>query len=334
MPKKKASITVTYFAQDTLTGLGKTGDAGNHALAVIKDGTRDACANSASEVDGTNHPGLYKVVITGDENDGAMMCLHGKSSTSNVVIYPVFWTNEVNAVQINDSETAAENVETNIGYLDGAISSVYDAVDDVRLDTGTNGVVVAENAIGAAQIADDAVAEIADAVWDEAAGGHTAAGTFGEAAGYVAETVGDILADTGTDGVKLADDAITAAKFDQSTAFPLTQADTGSTAVARTGADGDTLETLSDQLDAVPTRGSGSVSTTIRITENGLSDGTPVADADVWITSDSAGSTIVAGTLQTNAQGEATFNLDPGSYYVWAQKDGWNWISGQSLTVS
>jgi len=48
----------------------------------------------------------------------------------------------------------------------------------------------------------------------------------------------------------LANDAITAAKFDETTAFPLAAADSGSTAVARTGADSDTLETLSDQLDA------------------------------------------------------------------------------------
>jgi hypothetical protein len=51
----------------------------------------------------------------------------------------------------------------------------------------------------------------------------------------------------------LVDDAITAAKFDESTAFPLKSADAGATQVARTGADGDTLETISDQLDAVPT---------------------------------------------------------------------------------
>ena len=49
----------------------------------------------------------------------------------------------------------------------------------------------------------------------------------------------------------LVNDAITAAKFDESTAFPLASADTGSTAVARTGADSDTLETISDQLDTV-----------------------------------------------------------------------------------
>ena len=49
----------------------------------------------------------------------------------------------------------------------------------------------------------------------------------------------------------LADDAITAGKFDETTAFPLASADTGASAVARVGADNDTLETLSDQIDAV-----------------------------------------------------------------------------------
>ena len=48
----------------------------------------------------------------------------------------------------------------------------------------------------------------------------------------------------------LADDVITAASFDESTAFPLKSADTGSTQVARVGADGDTLETLSDEIAA------------------------------------------------------------------------------------
>ena len=53
-----------------------------------------------------------------------------------------------------------------------------------------------------------------------------------------------------SDGVMLADDAITAAKFDESTAFPLKAADTGPTQVALTGADGDTLETLSNEIAA------------------------------------------------------------------------------------
>src|SRR5690606_3717553 len=66
----------------------------------------------------------------------------------------------------------------------------------------------------------------------------------------------DTLCSTDTFDVNvtaLADDVITAGKFDESTAFPLKSADTGSTQVARVGADGDTLETLSDQLDTAQT---------------------------------------------------------------------------------
>jgi len=53
-----------------------------------------------------------------------------------------------------------------------------------------------------------------------------------------------------TNGVTLANGAITSAVFDSATAYPLTSADAGATAVARTGADGDTLEDLSDEIDA------------------------------------------------------------------------------------
>jgi hypothetical protein len=59
-----------------------------------------------------------------------------------------------------------------------------------------------------------------------------------------------VVAASVTAGVSLADDAITSAKFDETTAFPLASADTGATEVARTGADSDTLETLSDQIDS------------------------------------------------------------------------------------
>lgn len=66
---------------------------------------------------------------------------------------------------------------------------------------------------------------------------------------------GSVTVGTNNDktGYGLVDDAITSAKFDESTAFPLVSADNGATQVARVGADGDTLETISDQIDAVPT---------------------------------------------------------------------------------
>jgi hypothetical protein len=56
------------------------------------------------------------------------------------------------------------------------------------------------------------------------------------------------------DEMALEDDAITAAKYDGATAFPLASADSGATEVARTGADGDTLENLSDEIAGVDTK--------------------------------------------------------------------------------
>lgn len=77
----------------------------------------------------------------------------------------------------------------------------------------------------------------------------TPTGTLNSLPDAVAGTSGG-LAIVGSE-MGLANDAITAGKFDESTAFPLKSADTGSTKVARVGADSDTLETLSDQLDAI-----------------------------------------------------------------------------------
>jgi hypothetical protein len=75
---------------------------------------------------------------------------------------------------------------------------------------------------------------------------------IGSITGNLSGSVGSVTGAVGsvTAGVTLANDAITAAKFDESTAFPLKADDAGATQVARVGADGDTLETLSDQLDA------------------------------------------------------------------------------------
>ena len=80
-----------------------------------------------------------------------------------------------------------------------------------------------------------------------AIGGLTALNVFTEAASalsaYAPAQAGDLMG--------LADDAITSAKFDESTAFPIKSADVGSTQIARVGADGDTLESLSDEIAAV-----------------------------------------------------------------------------------
>lgn len=84
------------------------------------------------------------------------------------------------------------------------------------------------------------------------------------------------------------------------------------------------------EVHAAGSSGPGADEVTITVTVAG----NPVADADVWITSDAAGTTVVAGTLQTDSNGQATFLLDAGStYYLWVQKDGINSIQGQSFVA-
>lgn len=84
------------------------------------------------------------------------------------------------------------------------------------------------------------------------------------------------------DNMNLADNAITSAKYDESTAFPVASVDSGSTAIARTGADSDTLETLSDQIDSTSTHTAADVWTSTTRTLSSF--GTLVADTvtAVW----------------------------------------------------
>jgi len=80
--------TITYNAWDTSDNSWKTGDVANHTLYWTKDGTASAVTNSPSEVDATNKPGEYKVVLTVAEAQCIQGTLHGKSSTSNIILIP------------------------------------------------------------------------------------------------------------------------------------------------------------------------------------------------------------------------------------------------------
>ena len=94
MASRGQTITIAYVAWDTSANAGKTGDVANHTLRWVKDGTSSAPTNAAAEVDSTNAPGLYKLVLTGTEctADAGILC--GKSATANISIMPVTITFE------------------------------------------------------------------------------------------------------------------------------------------------------------------------------------------------------------------------------------------------
>lgn len=95
--------------------------------------------------------------------------------------------------------------------------------------------------------------------------------------------------------------------------------------VALEGADGDTLETLSDQIDGVCTLGAGAFTWTYTLTSAVFPFG-PIADADIWVTTDIGGLNVIASG-RTDAFGEVTFYLDAGPIFVWRQKSGWNFTN-------
>lgn len=89
MALKDQPITVCYVAWNTSTNAGQTGDAGNHTLKLVQDGTEGSPTNSPSEVDSTNLKGLYKLALTAGDMNYNCVVLGGASSTSNVVIIPL-----------------------------------------------------------------------------------------------------------------------------------------------------------------------------------------------------------------------------------------------------
>ena len=63
-------------------------------------------------------------------------------------------------------------------------------------------------------------------------------------------------------------------------------------------------------------------------------DGNAINGAEVWITSDEAGANLVAGTVITNADGNANFWLDADTYYVFIRASGQNFTNPTTITVS
>ena len=183
----------------------------------------------------------------------------------------------------NQTMDIAGTITSVTGNVDGNVGGTVNGLTAVALkdmfdtDSTTNyaGAVagsvvkeIADNAGGSALTE----AGIADAVWDELVTGHDGAGKAGQqlwtdidailadtnelqgddVPGLIATAQTDLDTITGANGVNITDDAITASKYDQSTAFPL--ADSNGTALTEAGGDGDHLVEAGgdgDQLTAI-----------------------------------------------------------------------------------
>jgi hypothetical protein len=89
MAIKGVPLTVAYVAWNNTTSTGQTGDAANHTLRVIKDGSAAVPTNSPAEVDAVACPGVYKLALTAAEMTCDTMVVAGKSSTAGVSLIPI-----------------------------------------------------------------------------------------------------------------------------------------------------------------------------------------------------------------------------------------------------
>jgi len=89
MPRVGESITLQYFALDTVNRTGKSGDDTNHTVGWIKEGVYESVAASPAEVDATNAVGHYSVVITDAQMNTPIGTLVVQSSTPNIEIIPI-----------------------------------------------------------------------------------------------------------------------------------------------------------------------------------------------------------------------------------------------------
>jgi len=180
--------------------------------------------------------------------------------------------------------------------------------------------------------ATDAINAAVDAALDTAIPGSPTADSINQRVAAVddltqASGAGDlaaILADTGG-GVALADGAITAAKIATNA---ITAAKIAADAI---GASELATDAVAAIAAAVHLAGAGAITFTYTLTL--AADSSAIADADVWVTSDEAGNTLVASG-ETDENGQVVFYLDAGDYYVWAQKAGYNFSNPDKETVS
>lgn len=79
-----------------------------------------------------------------------------------------------------------------------------------------------------------------------------------------------------------------------------------------------------------PSAGTGSIAWTYTLTEP---PAIPIADAEVWITTDIGGANIIASG-RTDQYGAVTFYLNAGTVYVWCRKSGYTFTNPDTEVVS
>jgi hypothetical protein len=166
-----------------------------------------------------------------------------------------------------------------------------------------------------------------DSTWATATSVTVSGMTQAALAQFVTDDTGETIAVAGS-VAKIAQGAaggnVTVGAMTQAALAQFATDDTGET----TSVDGSVTKLSQGSAGA---SGAGSISWIIGTQDT---SNNPLDGVEVWITTDSGGSNVVAGTLVSDALGLTTFLLDAGTYYVWRQLSGYNFTNPQTTVVS
>ena len=313
---------------------------------ISKAGGAFAARNSSTAIS-HDRDGFYRVHLDAtDTNTTGILILEVTDSATHL---PATYPFQVVSANYYDTKYGSDKFQVDVQEVAGSsVSGISDfkatgfstfnaGTDTVTLSSGTHtGAVVptvtnVSNASVSAMQNDALVDFLANDTGETSAvAGSVGLISQGSAGGAV--TVGDIQAaalakflntDTGeTSAVSGSVGAIsqgsaggdvTVGDIRQAALAKFASTDTGETAVV--------AGSVCKLADSGSTAGSGAEDVTITITDN-LSN--PIDGVEVWITTDESGNNVIAGTLTTDAMGQADFKLDPGDYFIHAQKSGWN----------
>lgn len=91
------------------------------------------------------------------------------------------------------------------------------------------------------------------------------------------------------------------------------------------------IDAIKAKTDTIIAGGAGAITWTYTVTDS--VPGNPIDGVEVWVTTDSAGTNIIASGTSSSL-GVVTFYLDAGTYYIWCKKAGYNFTNPDTEVVS
>ena len=180
-PKKNESfifyLTLLTSGDDDTPVANPTLAAGD--VRITTDGGTEANLGTLPVVTPAAGRGV-KVTVSASEMNGDCVLIMFEDATGTEEWQAVTVVIMTQAIDMDDVNTSGVSVASG-GIVAASIAT--DAITAAK---------IAADAIGSSELATTAVAEIADAVWDELQSGHTTSGTFGE----IATEIASILTDT------------------------------------------------------------------------------------------------------------------------------------------